>query len=59
MMLNKNNTAEKSVNHLENKQNIRHLRDEKRKKLLLKQVAITLVLISLAVISVSDGQFIL
>jgi len=52
-----NNIAEKSVNNFHKKNN-QHLMDEKWKKHLLKTIAIKLVLISLAVISVSDGQLI-
>ena len=52
-----NNIAEKSVNNF-HKKNKYPLMDENWKKHLLKTIAITLVLISLAVISVSDGQLI-
>ncbi|MCU7836591.1 MAG: hypothetical protein KZQ83_15245 [gamma proteobacterium symbiont of Taylorina sp.] len=57
-MLNANNSAEKSVNSLLYKQNKQHLIDKKWKIHLIKLIVITLVLISLAVMSVSDGQLI-
>lgn len=55
-MLNSSSNVEKSVNPVARKQNRHNLKDQQWWPNLLKLVAITMVIVTLAIVSVSDGQ---